>query len=146
MMLMTTNMQQAVSNQMRALADEFDVAAAEKRKYQDAARRFRLPFWDPFMPRNAPGSSSDPDNMNEIWGLPKILSVEKVWVRKPKNPNDLTEIFNPLASFAFPSDTEYKEAEAKMKRTKLDWRLRGAKAQPKVSIFSRCLVLRKYSR
>ena len=127
---------------MRALADNFDVAAAEKRKYQDAARRFRLPFWDPFMPRNALRSNSEPDadeDKNKIWGLPEILSVERVWVRKPKTPNELTEIANPLASFAFPSDNEYNMAEG---RNKLHWKLRGAKAPPKVSILSRYLVFR----
>ena len=118
---------------MRALADDFDVATAEKRKHQDAARRFRLPFWDPFMPRNALRSNSDE---NEIWGLPEILSVERVWVRKPKTPNELTEIANPLASFAFPSDNEYNMAQG---RKILDWRLRGAEAPPKVSGLSRCL-------
>ena len=135
-------MQQAVSNQMRALADDFDVTAAERGKYQDAARRFRLPFWDPFMPRNKLRSDSErKENPDGIWGLPKILSVEKVWVRKPKKPEELTEIANPLASFAFPSDNEYDQA----KREKLPWGLRGAKAPPKVSILSGRLPLMKRS-
>lgn len=36
---------------MRTIADQFP-AADIRAKYQTAAARFCLPFWDPFMPRN----------------------------------------------------------------------------------------------
>ena len=104
---------------MRALADQFKEAAGEERQYQDAAKRFRLPFWDPFMPRNKLEADSDP---KAIWGLPEILSAEKVWVRRPKSSDELVDIANPLASFSFPSEDDYKRAPS---RKPIDWSWRN---------------------
>ena len=108
---------------MRTLADQFKGAAGDKRKYQDAARRFRLPFWDPFMPRN----KRDKSEPKSIWGMPKILSAERVWVRRPDNPDKLIDIANPLASFAFPSEDDYRKAPG---RKVISWGRDGANMIP----------------
>ena len=96
---------------MRILAEQFEkVDRNEKVKYRNAAIRFRLPYWDPFMPRNKleqdkpedlpkdkpedkPNDQPKPDVT--VWGLPKILSQAEVWARRPGDPNKLEKIANP---------------------------------------------------
>ncbi|OCL11103.1 Di-copper centre-containing protein [Glonium stellatum] len=75
----------------------------QKKKYVSAAGRFRLPFWDPFLPRqklmNVHGYP--------IYrcGVPIILMIPKVRVRMPEHPTELTEIDNPLYNCRFPNGT-----------------------------------------
>ena len=71
------------------------------------------------MPRNKLEADSDP---KAIWGLPEILSAEKVWVRRPEGSDELVDIANPLASFSFPSEDGYKRAPS---RNPIDWSSRN---------------------
>ena len=73
----------------------------ERTKYLQAADRFRLPFWDPLLPRNKVTPIIGKDLNNKIWGAPLILTKPKVYVKKP-NEKTQTEIDNPLASFKWP--------------------------------------------
>ena len=87
---------------MQDIASQYTVEQ-EKRVYQNAVNRFRLPFWDPFLPRNKLNSSTDP--IEGIWGVPKILAAKDVWVKRP-NPRGSAEVKsipNPLYQFTFPS-------------------------------------------
>ena len=88
---------------------------ADKDRYLAAAARFRLPYWDLIMPRNAPKTppgSQKPDPRT-IWGCPDILKNSKVYVKLPK-PNSQTDLHgfnsidNPLATFVFPTADEFK--------------------------------------
>ena len=75
----------------------------EKTQYKSVANRFRLPFWDPLLPRNNV-KEKDPTydgTYVDVWGLPKLLGAETVWVKRPK-VTDLEEIPNPLYRFKFP--------------------------------------------
>ena len=133
---------------MRILAEQFE-DQNEKVKYRNAAIRFRLPYWDPFMPRNEPqqdmpqGNSRDkPEDKPEdkpkdkpkkkskvdvtFWGLPKILSQAEVWVRRPGDPNKLEKVANPLAYFTFSSETDYGGTG----RMKIEWEITGLEPKP----------------
>ena len=66
----------------------------------------------------------------QIWGLPKILTKAEVWVRKPSNPSKLEQIANPLASFTFPSDSEYIGTG----RKKIVWEDTNVIPQPKPEV------------
>ncbi len=115
---------------MRILAEQFEnVDKNEKVRYRNAAIRFRLPFWDPFMPRNTP----QPGDKTTIWGLPKILSQAEVWVRRPgspSSPSELETIANPLAYFTFPSDDDYDAS----RRKKIEWETAGVSPQPQPDV------------
>lgn len=80
--------------------------------YEAAAARFRMPYWDPLMPRykQRPNSSND-----SIMGTPKILAVKQVyvWPPVPRQPGELDLIDNPLYSFRYPTAREYAEPHAK---------------------------------
>ena len=129
---------------MRILAEEFgkvDKNENEKVKYRNAARRFRLPYWDPFMPRNKLEQDMPKDNPEDkledqpkpdvtVWGLPKILSQAEVWVRRPGDPNKLEKVANPLAYFTFPSDADY----AGTGRLKMEWEKTGLSPQPQPDV------------
>jgi hypothetical protein len=84
----------------------------ERKAYIDAAARFRLPYWDLVMPRNDYVETEKP-NTQTIWGCPQILKEKDVFVRLPKNsPNvdkGFSKIPNPLFSFQFPKDQEWKQ-------------------------------------
>ncbi len=85
---------------MREIADLYK-DEGEMQKYQNAAARFRLPFWDPFMPRNIIEKTA---KLKEtIFGVPQILRKKTVFV-KHWNSTELEEMANPLESFFFPSE------------------------------------------
>ncbi|KAI9789436.1 MAG: hypothetical protein M1835_001679 [Candelina submexicana] len=108
--------EQAVANRMAAIANEYPQET--RAKYQSAADRFRLPFWDPLLPRNSVPQSTAVDPT--IWGLPKILGAKFVWVQRPKG-SKLEHIPNPLYSFNIPSD----EVLKKKGRIPIDWPKNG---------------------
>lgn len=54
-----------------------------------------------------PRKSENRLNWGDQFGLPKILSVEKVSVRRPENPKELDpNMDNPLHHYAFPNPAE----------------------------------------
>ena len=81
----------------------------DKKLYLSAAERFRLPYWDPFVPRNRVYRDSEAKAVDqEIWGLPKILTAEAVYVKYPKK-KVLKAIPNPLRAFVFPDEETLKK-------------------------------------
>ena len=110
----------------------------ERQKYQNAASRFRLPFWDPFMPRNQPDDTKPKET---IFGVPEILRVENVFV---KHWNLKTKsIPNPLERFSFPSEDTLKAQG----RAIIDWRVKrkdGSVGYRVVSIYGLRARLEEY--
>ena len=89
---------------MRKIAAQY-TDKHEKTLYESAADRFRLPFWDPVIPRN-PVNKDVPlyDRVySGVWGLPKILTTEVIWVKKPHG-KQMEEMANPLYRFNFPKE------------------------------------------
>ena len=70
----------------------------ERTLYQSAAQRFKLPFWDPLLPRNRVESTGTFND--KILGVPAILAAKQVWVKRP-GAQDLKPIDNPLYSYTF---------------------------------------------
>ena len=88
---------------MQDIASQYTLQQ-EKIAYQNAVNKFRLPFWDPFLPRHKLNTSTDP--IENIWGVPEILATKNVWVKRP-NPRGAAEVKsipNPLYQFTFPSE------------------------------------------
>jgi len=107
---------QAVANKIQDIANQFKTEP-EKSVYQQAAKRFRLPFWDPYLPRNKVARTA---TVNEkIWGFPKILTAKDVWVKRP-NSAELVPMANPLYAFNFPN-----QALSKKGRTPINWKNTG---------------------
>ena len=102
----------------------------EKQSYLDAAARFRLPYWDIVMPRNEEQTEPEPGQSKidpaAIWGYPKILRAESVFVKLPNgdpaNKKDgFWTIDNPLATFKFPEAAEFENSKSHgVRRTPLD--------------------------
>lgn len=89
---------------------------ADRAKYLDAAARFRLPYWDPIMPRK----QRDPTGpLSTVWGLPLILSLENIYVRTQSAPDRLIPMRNPLYSFKFPTLDEWDQPR-QTERIRLD--------------------------
>lgn len=95
---------------------------ADQQKYAQAAARYRLPYWDPIMPRNEISARDDPTT---IWGLPKIFAQQTVFLKTPASPTKYVPTDNPLYSFKFPTDF------AENKRVPLD---QGEGFNPNVTI------------
>jgi hypothetical protein len=85
---------------MKSIADKYTDDEG-KREYVAALDRFRLPYWDPPMPRNLGTGRA-------VFGMPKILQAETVHVMLPGEGK--TEIANPLHSYEFPTPDDYKNA------------------------------------
>lgn len=101
-------LKQALANKMREIAQRYD-EADDKQIYLNAAERFRMPYWDPFVPRNRVNRDSDANAVDEeIWGLPKILIAEAVYIKYPKK-KVLRAIANPLRAFIFPDSEILKQ-------------------------------------
>ncbi|KAL0254283.1 hypothetical protein SLS55_009757 [Diplodia seriata] len=83
-------MEQTIFNTMGEIAKQF-----KDPKYVEAARTFRLPYWDYFQPR-----LRENDQIN--FGLPRILKEKEVKVYRPEAEGKLVPVSNPLKSFTFP--------------------------------------------
>lgn len=98
----------ALHDEMVRLADTYPTEQ-EKSVYQDAAARFRLPYWDLIMPRNELKVGARRDT---IWGFPEVFKNSHVFVRQPGRDQDTDEdgynlIPNPLFTFKFPTQEEH---------------------------------------
>lgn len=95
-------MEQTLYAECLKIANRFNT-----QQYKDAAKRFRLPYWDWIKPRarrttNFPGVGgrvSYPFN----YDLPLCLTAEQLMVFDVENPLQLTPIDNPLLTFVFPT-------------------------------------------
>ena len=87
------------------IADSYD--EQYKGRYQKAALRFRLPFWDYYRPRG--GEVKFPGIINNgltsypyDYSCPKVFTTEFIMIKRA--PDDkLVPIKNPLYDFSFPS-------------------------------------------
>lgn len=86
---------------MQKKANEFTDQKG-KQHYLDALKRFRLPYWDPVMPRFNMAQGTE---LKKMFGMPEILSRSEVWVMDPQK--DKTSIANPLHHFKFPEQSDY---------------------------------------
>lgn len=108
-----------MANRLYEIANQFpaeippDKTTSEREEYIIAAKTYRQPYWDPYKPRNKIAADRTLDE--SIFGFPKILAAEKVWVMRP-NGKALEKINNPLYSFKFP----HKELASK-DRILIDW-------------------------
>ncbi|KAJ5752131.1 hypothetical protein N7520_009048 [Penicillium odoratum] len=91
--------EQAVANKVRDIAKSFGDDEG-RLSYLSAADRFRLPYWDPTLPRNKINDMNETFS-DEIWGFPLIFRQRKVWVKRPQSKM-AAQIHNPLFSFALP--------------------------------------------
>ncbi|KAL9612930.1 MAG: hypothetical protein Q9167_002513 [Letrouitia subvulpina] len=98
--------EQSVFNEMYRIAKMYPENAdkeCSRTYYLTAAKSFRLPYWDPWMPRYSSNGSEGSTNGGGTWfGLPAILKAQEVFVRRPEKPNDLVEIDNPLYHYKVP--------------------------------------------
>lgn len=85
---------------MRDIAEKYE--NEDRKMYLNAASRFRLPFWDPFMPRNPIQMPLD-----TVFGVPKILRAKKVFIKHWDKSKPAT-IPNPLETFFFPQESTLK--------------------------------------
>lgn len=106
--VLTDTSKQTLYNAVNDIAADFSDP-----KYQQAAQRFRLPYWDYLKPREhktttfngagGSGTTSFPYNFD----LPLVLTVDQVMVYQPQaeggNETQLVPIPNPLLTFYFPA-------------------------------------------
>ncbi|OBR08255.1 Tyrosinase [Colletotrichum higginsianum IMI 349063] len=74
---------------------------ASKLKAQAALDRFRIPYFDPFLPRQKLISGDV-----FTYGLPIIFTLPQIQVRRPENPSRWVPMANPLYQFNFPPDSK----------------------------------------
>ena len=66
---------------------------------QGVLDRFRVPYWDPLLPRQ---KLLDFDTY--VYGIPIIFTVPQILVRRPESPDTLKPMENPLYRFNFPKE------------------------------------------
>ncbi|KAF4827508.1 Tyrosinase [Colletotrichum tropicale] len=72
---------------------------APRLRAQGALDRFRIPYFDPFLPRQkATGGDV------YTYGIPIIFTLPQIQVRRPENPTKWVPMTNPLYQFNFPTD------------------------------------------
>ena len=67
------------------------------------------------MPHNSYSKPKGGKVARRIWGLPKILSQPKFYVRRTKTAKVLLEMDNSLYHFTFPAKQDYKKAKNRKK-------------------------------
>ncbi|KAK2042757.1 Di-copper centre-containing protein [Colletotrichum somersetense] len=72
-----------------------------KLKAQAALDRFRIPYFDPFLPRQKLATGD-----TYTYGIPVIFSLPQIRVRRPENPSSWVPMSNPLYQFNFPTDSK----------------------------------------
>ena len=100
-----------IHNEMINQANKFQ-DQTEKQKYLDAAAKFRLPYWDMFMPRN----KQQGNDMTTIFGLPQLLKAENVFLKEPGAPKEFVSRPNPMYKFVFPTSDEWKKPRKTSRR------------------------------
>lgn len=81
------------------------MTAAEKQAYANAAKQFRLPFWDYYRPRGYqttfPGVADGQKKTAPFdYGLPQIFTLPEVMIRTLPD-NDLKALPNPFWQYKF---------------------------------------------
>ncbi|KAF5693620.1 tyrosinase precursor (monophenol monooxygenase) [Fusarium denticulatum] len=102
---------QTIFRQVANVAKRFsesNIPDEQKKKYLDAAKQFRLPYWDYYRPRaytkpTFPGITNPNDGTTTgplDWGAPQIFTLPEVMVRRLPD-NKLIPMANPFFQFAF---------------------------------------------
>lgn len=94
-------MEQAICLKMHEIAKWYS-RPGDRVKYQDAAYRFRMPYFDPYLARVL----LEEDRKNELkWqcGTPQVLSARFVKVFRWDDPDYPLDIENPLYTYYFPT-------------------------------------------
>ena len=96
--------EQTIFKKMVDLAETFP--EADKQTYRDAAKKFRLPYWDYYRPRGKtvtfPGVvNNGTTSFKYDFSVPQIFTVDKIMLKTPAK-NQLTLSDNPLQLFDFP--------------------------------------------
>ena len=96
--------EQTIFKKMTDLAETFP--EANKQTYRDAAKKFRLPYWDYYRPRGKtatfPGVvNNGTTSFKYDFSVPQIFTVGKIMLKTPEK-NQLTSQDNPLHLFSFP--------------------------------------------
>ena len=92
-------MEQAIFLKMLDIANRYE-SVNDRKRYENAAKIFRLPYFDPFAARVL----LEPDMKRPLkWqcGIPQILSSHEVRVCRPEDPKFYNPIPNPLYSYQF---------------------------------------------
>lgn len=111
------------------------MTAAEKQGYADAARQFRLPFWDYYRPRGYqttfPGVVDGQKKTAPFdYGLPQIFTLPEVMVRTLPD-NELKALANPF--------WQYKFSAGDLKAH--DWQISGIDVSHEELGFVLCMIL-----
>ncbi|KAF5719305.1 tyrosinase precursor (monophenol monooxygenase) [Fusarium globosum] len=104
-------MEQTVFRQVANVAKRFsesNIPDEQKKKYLEAAKQFRLPYWDYYRPRaytkpTFPGITNPKDGTTTgplEWGAPQIFTMPEVMVKRLPD-NELIPMANPFFQFAF---------------------------------------------
>lgn len=89
-----------------------------RQKYLEACSQFRLPYWDPCIYRKVIYESSDGTvNIGDGFGVPLIVSRQKVFIRWPQDPSRLSEEDNPLYQYQFPKVDQSSEEDVEYWRS-----------------------------
>ena len=96
--------EQTIFTKMLDIAEQFP--GANKQTYRDAAKEFRLPYWDYYRPRGKtatfPGVvDKGTTSFKYDFSVPQIFTVDKIMLKTPTK-NQLTLSSNPLHLFNFP--------------------------------------------
>lgn len=115
---------------MYAIANSYNDEST-KAGYLEAVRRFRFPYWDPWMPRR----KADPhNNWNGLFGVPEILRAQEVFVRRPEAPNGLQQMDNPLYRYTVPDNNSVRSV-ARIPWDKQNTMVRnGSRKSPYISL------------
>lgn len=95
----------AIYSTMQRIASQHE-SQDDKERYLDAAARFRLPYWDPVMPRNKLRAGAE---LKSVWCLPQLFGTPNVFVRLPESPDTLTKISNQMFQYSFPTEDEWNQ-------------------------------------
>ncbi|CVL03756.1 related to tyrosinase precursor (monophenol monooxygenase) [Fusarium mangiferae] len=107
-------MEQTLFRQVANVAKRFsesDIPEEQKKKYLDAAQKFRIPYWDYYRPRDKakttfPGVTNPKDGTTTApfdWGAPQIFTMPQVMVKRLPD-NELISMPNPFFQFNFNSE------------------------------------------
>ncbi|KAJ4248373.1 hypothetical protein NW762_012703 [Fusarium torreyae] len=108
-----------VTNVAKRFSDSPDITEEDKEKYTAAAKKFRLPYWDYYRPRDyevtIPGVVDGPTTTSPYdYHAPQIFTMPEVMVKRLPD-NKLVNMSNPFFQYAFESDD----------REKIEWEISG---------------------
>lgn len=96
-------LEQTLFLKMTSIAETFP--GANKQTYRDAAKKFRLPYWDYYRPRGGkvtfPGIFNGQTSFPYDFSVPKIFTVDRIMLKTPDKADELQPVQNPFKLFSF---------------------------------------------